>query len=102
MSEKKKTVKIRDPAGRKNYYAAQFSRTVANKKRNLRRHLRAHPDDRQSRHYYEDVANFGSTDGFGVVARAARRARHRSKVRRYLADKVAEAELASAGGMRWS
>lgn len=53
---------------RKAYYAAQFARTELNRKRRMRRHIRANPYDGKARSLYT-LKNFGAADALGVSAR---------------------------------
>jgi hypothetical protein len=59
---------------RKAYYKMQFMRTDANRKRRMRRHLRAHPADSKSLLVYEFVKNFGACAGFGLSSKGRKRA----------------------------
>lgn len=69
----------------KGYYEAQRTRTVANKKRKMRRHIRNHPNDAPVREQYERN-NFGRADTFGMTAKGKKRVkRAESRARRQAA-----------------
>lgn len=60
-------------ARRKSYYQAQFMRTSTNKKRRLRRHLRAHPGDQRAIKAYEEELCFGSAAALGLSCKGKKR-----------------------------
>ncbi len=67
--------KAQRTARRRSYYQAQFMRTSANKKRRLRRHLRAHPKDQRAIRSYEDELCFGSAAALGLSCKGKKRLR---------------------------
>lgn len=62
-------------ARRRSYYQAQFMRTSANKRRRLRRHLRAHPSDQRAIKAYEEELHFGSAADLGLSGKGKKRLR---------------------------
>lgn len=75
-------------ARRKGLYAAQFQRTERNEPRRLRRHLRAHPLDREAAQIYQ--RKFGDVAGCGMTGLGKRRAaRASNKVKQALFDAAA-------------
>jgi hypothetical protein len=67
--------KAQRAARRRSYYQAQFMRTSANKRRRLRRHLRAHPKDQRAIKAYEEELCFGSVAALGLSGRGRKRLR---------------------------
>lgn len=72
MSEQQSPSALRG-AKRKGYYKSQFSRTDANKKRRVARHLKAHPMDVRSADYYERKRGFGPVSALRWTAKGFKR-----------------------------
>jgi hypothetical protein len=73
MAGEKKGLKLRRQSKGKVYYATQFQRTEANRRKRMRAHLRAHPMDLKCEQLY--VKKYGGrVVDFGMKARGLRRA----------------------------
>lgn len=82
MAAERKGKKLRRCAKLKGYYASGYDRTVRNKKRRMRTHIRAHPNDDAAVRAYETGCNFGRADSFGLNAKGRKRQRRREEAAR--------------------
>jgi hypothetical protein len=73
MAGEKKGLKLRRQSKGKVYYAAQFQRTEANRRKRMRSHLRSHPMDLKCEQHYLKTYG-GRVSDFGMKARGERRA----------------------------
>jgi hypothetical protein len=84
---KRAAIRAASRAKRKAMYAAHFDRVEPNRKRGMRRHLRANPMDEQNARRYEET--FGSVKSIGVSARGAKLVKRRERAIMRWATRVA-------------
>lgn len=73
MAERKGK-KLRRQAKGKTYYAMGPMRVATNRKRRMRKHIRSHPNDKETRRIFGFEKNFGSTKDLGLTSKGRKRA----------------------------